>query len=221
MKERFIDLLLRSGRENIEDLIRYLDEQTDFFSAPASTRFHGACEAGLLEHSLAVYDNLCRLAAAYALPFSAAEVTICALLHDVCKTNFYKRGSRNRKNPVTGAWEQVPVYEIEDLLPLGHEYHHSKAGDPFVNIVALVLWALAWYNPFMISAFSRPGTEWSICTCTSCGACTKQCYSGARELVGRTASVEEVLAEVLKDRIFYENSGGGMRIRFRDRGRET
>jgi len=48
--------------------------------------------------------------------------------------------------------------------------------------------------------------------CTSCGACTKQCYSGARELVGRTASVEEVLAEVLKDRIFYENSGGGMTV---------
>ncbi len=133
MKERFIDLLLGSGRENIEDLIRYLDEETDFFSAPASTRFHGSCEAGLLEHSLAVYDNLCRLAAAYELPLSAAEVTICALLHDVCKANFYKRGSRNRKNPVTGAWEQVPVYEIEDLLPLGH-------GEKSVMLLQQYIW---------------------------------------------------------------------------------
>ncbi|MGL5269090.1 MAG: HD domain-containing protein [Selenomonadaceae bacterium] len=133
MKERFIELLLGSGRENIEDLIRYLDEKTDFFSAPASTRFHGACESGLLEHSLAVYDNLCRLAAAYELPFSTAEVTICALLHDVCKVNFYKRGSRNRKNPVTGAWEQVPVYEIEDLLPLGH-------GEKSVMLLQQYIW---------------------------------------------------------------------------------
>ncbi len=48
--------------------------------------------------------------------------------------------------------------------------------------------------------------------CTACGKCAEKCYAGARELIGRRASVSEVLAEVLKDRIFYENSGGGMTL---------
>ena len=46
--------------------------------------------------------------------------------------------------------------------------------------------------------------------CRSCGKCTEKCYAGARELIGRTAEIGEIMAEVLKDRIFYENSGGGM-----------
>lgn len=49
-------------------------------------------------------------------------------------------------------------------------------------------------------------------TCRSCGRCTEKCYAGARELIGRAAPVEEVIAEVMKDRVFYENSGGGMTV---------
>jgi len=48
--------------------------------------------------------------------------------------------------------------------------------------------------------------------CTVCGGCVEQCYSGALELVGRDATVDEVLTEVLKDRAFYETSGGGMTL---------
>ena len=57
MKEEFIELLRSTKRENIEDLIGFI-EKTDFFEAPASTRFHGCFEHGLLEHSMKVYEIL-------------------------------------------------------------------------------------------------------------------------------------------------------------------
>lgn len=58
MKERYLELLRTIKREGIEELIKYL-ESSDFFTAPASTKFHGDYEGGLLEHSLKVYDILC------------------------------------------------------------------------------------------------------------------------------------------------------------------
>ena len=48
--------------------------------------------------------------------------------------------------------------------------------------------------------------------CIRCGKCTEKCYAGALELVGREMTSDEVLAEVLKDKLFYENSGGGMTL---------
>jgi len=48
--------------------------------------------------------------------------------------------------------------------------------------------------------------------CVVCGRCTEKCYAGALELVGRDLTAEETLAEVLKDRPFYETSNGGMTI---------
>ena len=58
MKEKFLELLRSTNREGIEDLIKFMEESTDFFTAPASTRFHGDHEGGLLEHSLKVYEIL-------------------------------------------------------------------------------------------------------------------------------------------------------------------
>ena len=50
--------------------------------------------------------------------------------------------------------------------------------------------------------------DWS--KCSACGLCAQACPWGAREVVGRVVSVEEVMSEVLKDRVFYEESGGGV-----------
>lgn len=124
-KEKFMKIYNSCiTREGADKLLEYIENKTDFFTAPASTRFHGAYEGGLLEHSLNVYECLCdqvknsRFCKKYGFEFSEESLAIAALLHDVCKTNFYKTEMRNVKK--NGVWESVPYYTIEDNLPYGH-----------------------------------------------------------------------------------------------------
>jgi hypothetical protein len=126
-KERFIEIYRANiKREGAEELLNFLlSDHSDFFTAPASTRFHGAYEGGLLEHSLNVYDCLCdilarpRMQDVYGIHYSAESAAIVALLHDLCKVNFYKVSFRNAKDE-NGKWVSVPYYTIEDSLPYGH-----------------------------------------------------------------------------------------------------
>lgn len=126
-RERFIEIYRsKIKREGAENLLNYLcSEGSDFFTAPASTRFHGAYEGGLVEHTLNVYDCLCdimkrpRIKETYGIEYSEESIAIAALLHDICKINFYKVSFRNQKN-AEGRWESVPYYTIEDSLPYGH-----------------------------------------------------------------------------------------------------
>ena len=117
MKEKFIELLKSTNRPGIEDLISFL-EKTDFFTAPASTRFHGSFEGGLVEHSLKVYEILDYKAKNNVLKLEIPDDTIkiVSLLHDICKLNFYKVDYRNAKNAL-GEWEKVPYYTIDDTIP--------------------------------------------------------------------------------------------------------
>lgn len=116
-KERFVKLLRDNvKREGIEKLISML-EKSDFFIAPASTKYHDSCEGGLLQHSLNVYDNLLNGEVHNKL-YTIETITIVSLLHDICKIGFYKKEMRNTKKD--GKWIEVPYYTIEDLLPLGH-----------------------------------------------------------------------------------------------------
>lgn len=121
--EAKVKSLLRSvQRPGMDNLIAWL-EGTDFFTAPASTRFHGNFKHGLMMHSYAVYTNLDVLTDAYykeVSPPRADSNILCALLHDTCKANFYKEGTRNVKNEETGQWEKVPSYQTEDQFPYGH-----------------------------------------------------------------------------------------------------
>ena len=126
-KERFIEIFRsKIKREGSEKLLDYIcSSGSDFFTAPASTRFHGDYEGGLLEHSLNVYDCLCdimsrpRIKEMYGIEYSEESIAIAALLHDVCKINFYNVGFRNVKNDM-GKWESVPFYTVDDNLPYGH-----------------------------------------------------------------------------------------------------
>ena len=123
-RERFITLFKEKiHREGADRLLAYL-QSSDFFTAPASTRYHGAYMGGLLEHSLNVYDCLCdylarpRVKEVYGLEFSEETVAIVALLHDLCKVDFYVESTRNVKE--NGVWKSVPYYTIDDQLPYGH-----------------------------------------------------------------------------------------------------
>ncbi|MDP4119181.1 MAG: hydrolase [Bacillota bacterium] len=124
-KEIFIDIYKANiNRDGAEKMLDYL-ESSDFFSAPASTRFHGAHEGGLVEHSLNVYyclqDYLSRerVKEQYHMDYSDETVAIVSLLHDVCKINTYKESFRNVKGE-DGIWTKVPSYEFDDKMPYGH-----------------------------------------------------------------------------------------------------
>lgn len=112
-------------RDGSEKLLEFLlSKNSDFFDAPASARFHGNYDGGLVEHSLNVYDCLKdylsreRVQSTYGLKYNEESIAIVALLHDLCKINCYKKGFRNVKE--NGQWVQVPTYEYNDTLPYGH-----------------------------------------------------------------------------------------------------
>ncbi len=119
-RERFVGLFQKHiTREGSIKLLDWL-EKTDFFVAPASTKFHSACKYGLVSHSLNVFDVMMKNEELSENKDKAESIAICSLLHDLCKVEFYKESTRNVKNEQTGAWEKVPFYTIDDKFPFGH-----------------------------------------------------------------------------------------------------
>lgn len=110
-------------REGADKLLEWL-KSTDFFQAPASSKFHNAFDGGLCEHSMNVYKRLKGLWESEKLVqknlnnMTLETVAICGLLHDLCKVNFYAVEMRNKKED--GAWIQVPYYTVSETLPYGH-----------------------------------------------------------------------------------------------------
>jgi len=120
-------------REGIRGLIEWL-ENTDFFTAPASTRFHGSFEGGLALHSLNVYSQLKKLAKVYECDASAESLAIVALFHDLCKVGCYKTEMRWRKD-ANNQWEQYPTYKFEeDFAYGGHGAKSVYLVQSFINL---------------------------------------------------------------------------------------
>ena len=145
MKEEFIQLLRSTKRENIENLIDFLNK-TDFFEAPASTRFHGCYEKGLLEHSMKVYEILKEKVkhTPIDINISEASIIIIALLHDICKVNFYKIDYRNAKNAL-GVWEKVPYYTVDDTIPYGHGEKSVMMISEYIKLTPEEKYAIRWH----------------------------------------------------------------------------
>ena len=127
LKEKFVKIYKENiTREGADKLLEYLlSDKSDFFTAPASTRFHGSYPGGLVEHSINVYECLKdylsrqRTKELYNMDFSDETIAIVSLLHDICKVNIYKPGTRNVKDE-NGVWKQVPTYTFDDKMPYGH-----------------------------------------------------------------------------------------------------
>ena len=140
MKEEFLNLLKQINREGMDALIEFL-ERSDFFEAPASTRFHGNHKGGLLEHSMKVYEILKNKTE------DSDSVKIIALLHDICKVNYYKIDYRNAKNE-QGVWEKVPYYTVEDLIPYGHGEKSVMMLSEFIKLTPEERYAIRWHMGF-------------------------------------------------------------------------
>ena len=126
-REEFIAVYQENiQRRGADRLLEWLDsDASDFFTSPSSTRFHGAYEGGLVEHSLNVYEclkdylNRPRTKELYGMDYTPETIAVTALLHDICKVGFYAVDYRNAKNE-QGVWEKVPYYTVRDTLPYGH-----------------------------------------------------------------------------------------------------
>lgn len=154
-KELFIKIYNENiKRDGADKLLDFLENKSDFFTAPASTRYHNAFEGGLLRHSLNVYECLCaymereRVKENYKLTASNETIALVALLHDVCKVNFYRTSWRNAKNEQTGQWEKVPYYEIHDTLPYGHGEKSVYMVSGFMRLTREEAMAIRWHMGF-------------------------------------------------------------------------
>lgn len=142
-KDEFIEIFSREiSRAGSAELLAWM-QTTDFFVAPASTRYHGACENGLVMHSLNVYKVLVnRFSDSGENPESLA---ICGLLHDLCKANFYKAGFRNVKDDETGKWEKVPSFSVQDAFPYGHGEKSVYLVERFMRLKPAEAIAIRWH----------------------------------------------------------------------------
>lgn len=165
MKEEFIKFYQHYiTREGSKELLEYL-EKSDFFTAPASTRFHGAFEGGLCTHSVNVFKQLVRLCNTYRKELGlgkwdekAESIAICALLHDLCKIGCYKMEMRNKKDE-SGQWIQVPFYTFEEDRPMGgHGYKSVFLIEDYMKLTEEERVAIACH----MGAYDRAAGDYSL-----------------------------------------------------------
>ena len=124
-KEQFIEMAKGITRPGIDQMMAWL-ETTDFYTAPASTRFHGAEEGGLCAHSITVAKRLLEIADLWAPnQYSRDALLTVALFHDLCKISTYTVSTRNVKDDTTGQWTKVPFYKFEPKDSVGCDSHGS------------------------------------------------------------------------------------------------
>lgn len=123
LKKEFKELLFSTEREGIESLWNWLENETDFFDAPASAAFHGDFDGGLAVHSMNVYKLLKNFTKKIGYDREDSLI-IAGLLHDVCKANFYAKEKKNKKifDEETGRYEWIEeeYYTTDDSFPMGH-----------------------------------------------------------------------------------------------------
>ena len=136
-KDAIITLLRYTQRENIEALIEYL-RNSDYFHAPASTKYHLNFPGGLAMHSISVYKTLRRLCSEFDIDIPEESIIIACLLHDVCKIGAYKpQGdsySYNRNQPpghgdlsVSRILNYIELTDQERLMIRWHMNHYDRA----------------------------------------------------------------------------------------------
>lgn len=155
LKEQFeLAVMDNITRDGVKELLDWLDLETDFYEAPASTRFHGSYMGGLVEHSLNVYHQIVREAKQFAWnfnlvpaqPFNEESLAIIALFHDLCKVNTYETYLRNVKDPDSGEWYQQEQYKYGDnVFEMGHGAKSLYYVQQFIQLTDLEAQAIFWH----------------------------------------------------------------------------
>lgn len=166
--QRFEELLMSTGREGMDKLIQFI-RKSDFYTAPASTRFHSCHEGGLLEHSMFVYEcmvEMLKVPPWLELGIKDENIIISALLHDLCKTYFYDVEFRNKKvysengskSDAAGKydWESIPSYVVNDQFPYGHGEKSVLMIESYIRLETAERYAIRWHM-----GFSEPKESWN------------------------------------------------------------
>ena len=178
---RFEELMMGVSRDGMDRLMDFI-RKSDFYTAPASSKYHSNCEGGLLHHSLQVYD--CLKAKAEEMVsgnplwtevfkgIGEESIVLIALLHDICKTYYYVAGTRNQKTydpeKVKAAgygvkhdsmgdfiWETVPSYEVKDQVPYGHGEKSVMMIEEYIKLKPVERYAIRWHM-----GFTEPKESW-------------------------------------------------------------
>lgn len=153
MKRTYIELIKLLGSDyeldRLERMIQWLDT-TDFFIAPASTKYHDAFDGGLLYHHLNVYNQMCDLLETRKFhdKVSVESAALVSLTHDFCKIGLYEKYLKNVKNDETGRWVQVPAYRWVDggaKFPLGHGVSSIYLLSQFIRLDLSEWLAIRWH----------------------------------------------------------------------------
>lgn len=146
--EQFESVMGCVSREGVDRLMDFI-KKSDFYTAPASTKYHGAYEGGLLQHSWNVYERLAQKKNEDGFweealkDVSNESIAVVALLHDLCKTYYYSIEMRNKK--VDGKWVQVPDYTVDDKVPYGHGEKSVMMIEEYMKLKPVERYAIRWH----------------------------------------------------------------------------
>lgn len=148
-QEVFDKFVSNIKREGIQDLVRWLKEDTDFFTSPASTNYHGNYEGGLLEHSInvtkfALYNYNALVKQKPEIEEQTESVIIAALFHDLCKTNCYHMEKKWVKDE-NNKWKDYIGYVVKDPFPLGHGEKSVYLLSKFIKLTDAEALAIRWH----------------------------------------------------------------------------
>lgn len=157
-KEQFIKIMEQVERPGVDKLLDWL-EGTDFYSAPASTRFHGSYPGGLVYHTLNVVYELRELVKFYEVEGIPKEsIIIVALAHDFCKINTYEETMVNvpPQRSKTAKWEQQLGYKKNEPLKLGHGAKSLSILQDFITLEdyekEAIFWHMGAYDTSVLSS---------------------------------------------------------------------
>ena len=152
--------LRQTKREGIEEFIAYLDT-TDFMSAPASTKFHLNVLGGLMQHSLNVLRFAEEINKSTEADIPEESIILGALLHDICKINYYELGEEWDKEhkDKTNQWRKKSVWKVNDQEPLGHGEKSAILASKYIDLTTDELAAIRWHM-----GFSEPGVNFGYPT---------------------------------------------------------
>lgn len=147
-KEEFLKIfnenIKREGKDGLLDFL----ETSDFYKAPASSKFHSNYAGGLVQHSINVYKRFKNIiknefGENYLDKISEESIAVISLLHDICKVNTYKEDFRNVK--IDGEWTKVPYFTVDDNLPYGHGEKSVYMISGFMKLTREESMAINWH----------------------------------------------------------------------------